>query len=125
MAYIFNKYISPNKTIISALTQIYGIGTKRAKEIANFLCVNQNKRFYKLDANEIVKLSKYITTSSSNPNTRKNYLVGGVLQKNLKENINKKIKIKSYQGIRHKNKLPVRGQRTHTNAKTQRRFRIA
>ena len=114
MAYIFNKYISPHKTTQCALAQIYGIGEKRALKIANFLCINPNKRFYKLDNNEIVKLSKYIST---------NFQVGGILQKNIKENIKKKIKIKSYQGIRHKNKLPVRGQRTHTNSKTQRRSR--
>jgi small subunit ribosomal protein S13 len=131
MAYIFNKYISPNKTISSALAQIFGIGSKRALLIANFLCINPTKRFYKLHSNDLVKLSKYFssTTTSANwrvgSNPKENQMPiasGTTLKKNIKANIDKKIKIKSYQGLRHKNKLPVRGQRTHTNAKTQKRM---
>lgn len=114
MAYLFGKHIPPHKTLLSALTQIYGIGCKRALEIANFLCVNPGLRAHKLDNNHIVKLSKYVSTIGE-------LQVGGKLQKNVEGNIGKKIKIKSYQGIRHRNKLPVRGQRTHTNAKTQRK----
>ncbi len=114
MVYIFNKYIPPKKPIKTALTTIYGIGPKRIKEITNNLCINPNIRFYKLKITQISKICKYITT---------NYKVGSFLQKEIKENIKRFVKIKSYKGMRHKNSLPVRGQRTHTNAQTQKKFK--
>lgn len=112
MIYLFNQHISPKKSIKYALTVIYGININNAQEILNTLCLNANKRFNTLNIIQIKRISKYITT---------NYKVGGLLKKQIIENIKKKIKIRSYKGIRHKLGLPVRGQRTHTNAQTQRR----
>jgi small subunit ribosomal protein S13 len=113
MVYLFNQHISPKKSIKYALTSIYGININNSKKIINYLCLNENKRFGTLKITQIRKISKYITS---------NYKVGGLLKKHVNDNIKKKIKIRSYQGIRHKLGLPVRGQRTHTNAQTQKRI---
>ena len=110
MIYLFNQHISSKKPIKYALTAIYGINKNNAKKILNVLCLNENKRFGTLKITQIRRISKYITT---------NYKVGGLLKKYIIENIKKQIKMKSYRGIRHKLGLPVRGQRTHTNAQTQ------
>lgn len=112
MVYLFNEHIPTKKTIKKALTAIHGIGANRALALAGALCFNPNKRFFTLGLAPIRKISKYIAT---------NYKVGGILQKQTIEDIKKKIKIRCYQGIRHKTNLPVRGQRTHTNARTQKR----
>ena len=114
MAYIFNKYIQSKYNLTTGLTKIYGIGSKQALKIANFLCLNPKQRFSKLSADNISMISRHISAKYVNN-------IAGNLQKSLKQNIQRKIKIRSYQGIRHKNKLPVRGQRTHTNARTQRK----
>jgi small subunit ribosomal protein S13 len=111
MIYLFNQYISNKKPIKYALTAIYGINRNNAKKALDNLRLNENKRFGTLKITQIKKISKYITL---------NYKVGGLLKKHIIENIKKKMKIKSYKGIRHKFGLPVRGQRTHTNAQTQR-----
>jgi len=114
MVYLFNRHITPKKPIKTALTSIYGIGPKRALEITDNLCINPNLRFYKLKLTQISRICKLITSS---------YTVGSFLQKEIRENIKRSIRIRSYKGIRHKNCLPVRGQRTHTNAQTQKRFK--
>ena len=113
MTYIFNKYISPQKTIQSALTRIYGIGFWRVKKITSALCINLNKRFYELTPTQISKLSKFVVS---------HHKVGTTLQREINENIKSLIKIRCYKGLRHKNRLPVRGQRTHTNAQTQKKM---
>lgn len=115
MIYLFNQHISSKKPIKQALKAIYGINIKNAQNISNILCLNTKKRFGSLKITTIRRLGKYITS---------NYKVGGLLQKSNIENIKKKIKIRSYQGIRHKKNLPVRGQRTHTNAQTQKNKKI-
>lgn len=112
MVYIFNENISGKKRITRALTAIYGIGTKRAENIGKEMCINMKKRFNTIKIGTIRKISK---------NIGQKYKVGGILQKQISEDIKKKIKIKSYQGMRHKKRLPVRGQRTHTNAQTQKK----
>ena len=113
MVYIFNKYISPKKIIAIALTNIYGIGKYRAKIIINTLCINPTKRCCELTPIDISKLCKLVS---------RDYKIGSFLQKDIQERIKRHIKLKSYKGFRHKYKLPVHGQRTHTNAKTRKRM---
>ena len=113
MVYIFNKYIPPRKTIQSALTRTYGIGFGRAAQVAGALCTNPNKRFYELTPTQISRLSKFMVAQCK---------VGSALQREINENVRSLIKIRSYRGSRHKNRLPVRGQRTHTNARTQKKM---
>nr|BBH42966.1 ribosomal protein S13 [Marophrys sp. SRT127] len=115
MVYIFNTYIPVRKRIRYALTSIYGIGNQRASKITgstNILCINPRVRFDALTPTQISEICKCISS---------NWLVSGALRKNISENIKRHLKIRSYRGIRHKNRLPVRGQRTHTNARTQKR----
>lgn len=112
MTYIYNKYISPRKTISNALTSIYGIGLKRALAVCNALCINPKKRFYELSVLHVSDAQKRMATAQK---------VGSLLRKEVSESIQKYIKIRSYRGLRHKNRLPVRGQRTHTNAQTQKK----
>lgn len=116
MVYIFNKYISPKKNIKTALTSIFGIGPYRANDIIKFLSINPNIRFGQVKPIEVSKITKYISY---------NYKVGTFLQKDIIEQIKKYIKIRHYKGIRHKNKLPVRGQRTHTNAQTRKKMTVS
>lgn len=112
MIFLFNQSISSKKPIKYALTAIYGINQSIAEKTCGNLGINPNKRFGTLKLTQIRKLYKYL---------HKNYQVGGLLKKTIIENIKKQIKIRSYRGIRHKKGLPVRGQRTHTNAQTQKR----
>lgn len=112
MIYLFNQHISSKKPIKQALKAIYGINIQNSQKIINTLCLNSNKRFDTLKITHIRKISKLIAS---------NYKVGGLLKKQIIENIKKQIKMRSYKGIRHKQGLPVRGQRTHTNAQTMKK----
>lgn len=115
MVYIFNKYIHPKKTIKKGLTFIYGMGPSRVSKVANALCFNPNMRFYKLKKTQISLICKYIMA---------NFKIGSQLKKSIRYDIQRYIKIRSYRGFRHKKNLPLRGQRTHTNAKTARKLLI-
>lgn len=112
MVYIFNKHIPPKKNIQIALTKIFGIGKYRANVIMKSLMINPKIRFYNLKQVDISKLTKYIVQE---------FKVSSFLQKEIKGNIEKYRKIRHYKGIRHEKNLPVRGQRTHTNAKTRKK----
>lgn len=99
-----------DKRICIALTKIYGIGNTTAMEICNALKLNPDKRTSEMTDEEKITIREYI----------KKYLkVEGELKKDVISNIQRKISIQSYQGMRHKFKLPVRGQRTKTNARTR------
>jgi small subunit ribosomal protein S13 len=113
MLIIFGKKISEKKKIRYALTDLYGIGKNKANIICDALNLPQNLTVTNLTENQKLKLSKYI---------KQNLKVESQLNKQIKDNINKYITNKSIRGFRHRNKLPVRGQRTHTNAKTCRKF---
>lgn len=113
MVYIFNKYIAPRKTIKVALTEIFGVGSKTSQKITNSLRIHPNHRFWKLDSKTIVRLTKYIST---------HFLVNVALKKTQLDNINRMIQMKTYRGIRHSKGLPVRGQQTRRNAKTQKKL---
>lgn len=123
--YIFNKYISPRKTISNALTAIYGIGIKRALAVCNALCINPKKRFSELSLTHASRIQKCITNgpeiSPRNNTTWAQAKVGSRLRKEINDNIKRYMKIRTFRGLRHKNSLPVRGQRTHTNARTQKK----
>jgi small subunit ribosomal protein S13 len=118
MAFIFlyNKNISPNKRIKNALTSIFGIGEKRALEIAHYLCINPNLRLGRTSPTQISRITGILKEKA------KEELVGNSLQKKINQDILIMNKIRCYKGLRHKNKLPVRGQRTHTNAQTQKKM---
>ncbi|MCP4330553.1 MAG: 30S ribosomal protein S13 [Alphaproteobacteria bacterium] len=108
-----------NKKINYALTSIYGIGLSRATEILQKIDIDfkQHKKGFKIEDlsdSDIIKLRKIL---------EKDYQLEGDLKRIIKANINRLIKIGSVRGRRHRILLPVRGQRTRTNARTRRNMR--
>jgi small subunit ribosomal protein S13 len=102
----------PNKKRVEiALTYIFGIGNVISREILNNVKVDLNKRAKDLSSEEITRIRKYIED---------NILVEGDLRKKTNQDIKRLMDINSYRGRRHKRGMPVRGQRTKTNAKTRR-----
>ncbi len=110
MARIAGIDIPRDKRLEIALTYIYGIGRSTAKEILEKTGI-ENKRVYDLTPEEIAKLRDVID---------RNYVVEGDLRREVQMNIKRLIEIGSYRGRRHRMNLPVRGQRTRTNARTKR-----
>jgi len=110
MARIAGVDLPRNKRIEIALTYIYGIGKSRAKEILAATGVDPNKRVYNLTPEEVSKIRDFIS---------RNYKVEGDLRREVQMNIKRLIDIGCYRGLRHKMGLPVRGQRTRTNARTR------
>ena len=109
MARIKGVEIPNEKKIVVSLTYIYGIGPKTAEKIMTAVKIDPNKKTRDLDNDELGlirdELGKYMTE--------------GDLRREVSMNIKTKMEIGSYQGIRHRKGLPVRGQRTSRNAKTR------
>ncbi len=110
MARIAGVDIPRDKRVEVALTYIYGIGRTRSVQALEATEVDPNTRVRDLDDESVVKLRQFIES---------NWNVEGDLRREIADNIKRKIEIGSYQGIRHRLGLPVRGQRTHTNARTR------
>ncbi len=110
MARIAGVDIPNNKRVEIALTYIYGIGRKSANDILAATGINPDTRAKDLSEDEIAKLRDEI---------EKNYTVEGDLRREVSLNIKNMIEINCYRGIRHRKGLPVRGQRTKTNARTR------
>ena len=110
MARIAGVDIPNNKRIEIALTYIYGVGRKSANDILVKTGINPDTRAKDLTEEEVAKLRDEIETS---------YTVEGDLRRNVALNIKRMVEINCYRGIRHRKGLPVRGQRTKTNARTR------
>ena len=110
MARIAGVDLPRDKRVEVALTYVYGIGRSRAAETLANTGVNPDTRVYQLTEEELVKLREWIDA---------NYKVEGDLRREVAADIRRKIEIGCYQGIRHRRGLPVRGQRTQTNARTR------
>ncbi len=110
MARIAGVDLPKNKHIVIALTYIYGIGRPTAKKILDDLGIDPTRKTSDLTEDEVIKIREYIDT---------NLKVEGDLRREVSQNIKRLIDINSYRGIMHKRGLPVRGQRTHTNARTR------
>jgi small subunit ribosomal protein S13 len=110
MARIAGVDIPREKRVVVGLTYIYGVGHTRAAETLAAAEVDPDTRVRDLSDDEIVKLRQHIENA---------YRVEGDLRREVANNIKRKIEIGSYQGVRHRIGLPVRGQRTHTNARTR------
>ena len=117
MARISGINLPTNKRVEIALTYIRGIGVKTAKNICKDVGIPDDKRVEKLTDQEVVKIREFII--------EKNYKVEGDLRSEVSLNIKRLTDLGTYRGIRHKKKLPVRGQRTHTNARTRKGKGIA
>ncbi|RAL23281.1 30S ribosomal protein S13 [Thermoflavimicrobium daqui] len=110
MARIAGIDLPREKRVEVSLTYIYGIGRAKAKEILSATGVNPDTRVRDLTEEEVNQLRSYID---------KNVLTEGDLRREIALNIKRLIEIGSYRGIRHRRGLPVRGQRTKTNARTR------
>ena len=99
-----------DKRIEIGLTYIYGIGKKTSSDILKQAEIDLNKRSKDLDDNEVAKLREIIES---------NYSVEGDLRKEIQGNIRRLVEIGCYRGIRHRQGLPVRGQKTKSNARTR------
>lgn len=110
MARILGVDLPRDKRVEIGLTYIYGIGLTRAKKICAEAGVNPDTRVRDLTEEEVVKLRDNIDA---------NYTVEGDLRRENSQNIKRLMEIGCYRGLRHRRGLPVRGQRTHTNARTR------
>ena len=116
MARISGVNIPTNKRASIALTYIFGIGPKRAADICSKASIDKSKRVNQLSEEEIGKVRELID---------KNYVIEGDLRREIAMNIKRFNDLGCYRGLRHRKKLPVRGQRTHTNARTRKGKAIA
>jgi len=106
----------PNKKVEIALQSIYGVGPTRASALCKEVGIDPNRRMNDLTEDEVIKVREYIDSS---------FLVEGDLRREVAMNIKNLMDIKCYRGLRHIRRLPVRGQRTHTNARTRKGKAVA
>ena len=116
MARIAGINIPQNNVLNIALTYIHGIGLHSSNKICNKLNIPSNTRVNKLTEEQVLKIREFIDA---------NFKVEGDLRRETSVNIKRLIDLASYRGSRHKKKLPVRGQRTHCNARTRKGKAIA
>ena len=116
MARISGVNIPTNKNIQVALTYIFGIGPKIANDICQQASINKSKRVNELNDDEVTKIRELVES---------NYSVEGDLRRKVSINIKRLTDLGCYRGLRHRKRLPVRGQRTHTNARTRKGKAVA
>ena len=110
MARIAGVDIPTNKRVVIALQYIHGIGNAKAKEIMEKVSIPESRRVSQLTDQEVLQLREVID---------RDYLVEGDLRREVAMNIKRLMDLGCYRGLRHRRSLPVRGQRTHTNARTR------
>ncbi|MCB1026374.1 MAG: 30S ribosomal protein S13 [Microthrixaceae bacterium] len=110
MARIAGVDIPREKRLVISLTYIYGVGPSQASAILEDIGLPEDTRVRDLTEAEVSQLRTYIEA---------NLKVEGDLRREVQQNIKRKMEIGSYQGLRHRRGLPVRGQRTHTKARTR------
>jgi small subunit ribosomal protein S13 len=102
--------IPTNKRAHIALTYIHGIGQSTAKQVVDAVGVDQSRRVNELSDAEVLAIREYIDN---------NLTVEGDLRREVAVNVKRLMDLGCYRGLRHRRQLPVRGQRTHTNARTR------
>jgi small subunit ribosomal protein S13 len=110
MARIAGVDLPRDKRLDIALRYIYGIGSTSAYQIVSGTAIEGGTKVRDLSEEEVLKIREFID---------RNFKVEGDLRREVAQDIKRKIEIGCYQGIRHRRSLPVRGQRTHTNARTR------
>ncbi len=116
MARIAGVNIPTNKRVVISLRYIYGIGPVKAQEICTSLGIPDERRVNQLSDDEILRLREMID---------KDYRVEGDLRREVAMNVKRLMDLGCYRGLRHRKGLPVRGQRTHTNARTRKGKAVA
>ncbi len=110
MARIAGVNIPTNKRVLIALTYIHGIGRAKAQQIVDKIGISVEKRVNQLSDDEVLKIRELID---------REFHVEGDLRREVAMNIKRLMDLGCYRGLRHRRGLPVRGQRTHTNARTR------
>ncbi len=110
MARIAGVDVPREKRLEISLTYIFGVGRTMAQTVCEAVGIDRNTRVRDLTDEEVTRLRNWIDA---------NVKVEGDLRRDIQQDIKRKMEIGSYQGIRHRRGLPVRGQRTHTNARTR------
>ena len=110
VARIAGVNIPTNKRVIIALQYIHGIGPKKASEIMGKTGIPEERRVSQLSDQEVLQIREVID---------RDYMVEGDLRREVAMNIKRLMDLGCYRGLRHRKNLPVRGQRTHTNARTR------
>jgi len=110
MARIAGVDIPREKRLVVSVTYIFGIGRTKAGQVCRETAIDESTRVHDLTDEEVVRLRTWIDTNAK---------VEGDLRRDVQQDIKRKMEIGSYQGVRHRRSLPVRGQRTHTNARTR------
>jgi small subunit ribosomal protein S13 len=110
MARIAGVNLPTNKRVVIALTYIHGIGNTKAQEIATKLSIAPERRVQDLNDQEVLQIREAIDAD---------HTVEGDLRRQTAMNIKRLMDLACYRGLRHRKGLPVRGQRTHTNARTR------
>jgi small subunit ribosomal protein S13 len=110
VARIAGVNIPTNKRVVIALQYIHGIGAKKAQEIMDKVHIPQERRVSQLTDQEVLQIREVID---------RDYMVEGDLRREVQLNIKRLQDLGCYRGLRHRRNLPVRGQRTHTNARTR------
>jgi len=116
MARIAGVNVPTQKKVVIGLTYIYGIGLNRANQIMKDLEIDMTKRVNQLSDHEILKIREYIDAHIK---------VEGDLRREVSMNVKRLMDLGCYRGLRHRKGLPVRGQRTHTNARTRKGKAVA
>jgi len=110
MARISGVDLPRDKRVEIGLTYIFGMGRSRTRDVCLALKIDPDTKVRDLTDDEVAKIRQYIDA---------NFRVEGDLRREVAQNIKRKVEIGTYQGTRHRRGLPVRGQRTHTNARTR------
>ena len=110
MARIAGVNIPTQKRVVISLTYIHGIGRQKAREICAKVGIPAERRVNQLTDDEVVRIRETID---------RDYTVEGDLRREVAMNVKRLMDLGSYRGLRHRKGLPVRGQRTHTNARTR------
>ncbi|MCA0370584.1 MAG: 30S ribosomal protein S13 [Proteobacteria bacterium] len=116
MARIGGVNLPARKRVVVGLTYIFGIGRHTSEQILSALEISQDRRVNDLSDDEILKIREHID---------QNYTTEGDLRREVSMNIKRLTDLGCYRGLRHRKRLPVRGQRTHTNARTRRGRAVA
>jgi len=110
VARIAGVNIPTNKRVVIALQYIHGIGARKAQEICQKVSIDAPRRVNELTDAEVIQIREVID---------RDYMVEGDLRREVAMNIKRLMDLGTYRGLRHRRGLPVRGQRTHTNARTR------
>jgi len=110
MARIAGVDLPRDKRVEVGLTYIFGVGRSASRTLCADLGIDANTKIRDLTDDEVSKVRQYVDA---------NFRVEGDLRREVAQNIKRKVEIGTYQGVRHRRGLPVRGQRTHTNARTR------